>query len=96
MEATGGDELEAVKKYFNTSGFERWNKIYGETDEVRPGPLAPLAHSRSRGDGLCGGCIGLLLACFAGTDSSGGRLRGAARPPSSNAPGGSGPDRRTL
>ncbi|KAI8469849.1 MAG: magnesium protoporphyrin IX S-adenosyl methionine O-methyl transferase chloroplast precursor [Monoraphidium minutum] len=34
MEQTGGDELEAVKKYFNTSGFERWNKIYGETDEV--------------------------------------------------------------
>jgi magnesium-protoporphyrin O-methyltransferase len=34
MAATGGDELEAVKKYFNTSGFERWNKIYGETDEV--------------------------------------------------------------
>lgn len=34
MKETGGDELEAVKKYFNTSGFERWNKIYGETDEV--------------------------------------------------------------
>jgi magnesium-protoporphyrin O-methyltransferase len=34
MAQTGGDELEAVKKYFNTSGFERWNKIYGETDEV--------------------------------------------------------------
>lgn len=34
MEATGGDELEAVKNYFNTSGFERWRKIYGETDEV--------------------------------------------------------------
>lgn len=23
-----------VKQYFNTTGFERWNKIYGETDEV--------------------------------------------------------------
>jgi len=34
MAQAGGDELEAVKKYFNTSGFERWNKIYGETDEV--------------------------------------------------------------
>lgn len=34
MEATGGDELEAVKNYFNTAGFERWRKIYGETDEV--------------------------------------------------------------
>lgn len=34
MEATGGDELEAVKNYFNTAGYERWKKIYGETDEV--------------------------------------------------------------
>jgi magnesium-protoporphyrin O-methyltransferase len=34
MEATGGDELEAVKNYFNTSGYERWRKIYGETDDV--------------------------------------------------------------
>lgn len=34
MAETGGDELEAVKKYFNTAGFERWQKIYGETDEV--------------------------------------------------------------
>lgn len=31
---TGGDELEAVKSYFDTTGFERWNKIYGDTDEV--------------------------------------------------------------
>jgi hypothetical protein len=23
-----------VKNYFNTTGFERWRKIYGETDEV--------------------------------------------------------------
>lgn len=23
-----------VKTYFNTSGYERWKKIYGETDEV--------------------------------------------------------------
>ena len=23
-----------VRDYFNTTGFERWNKIYGETDEV--------------------------------------------------------------
>jgi magnesium-protoporphyrin O-methyltransferase len=34
MQAAGGNELEAVKKYFDTAGFERWNKIYGETDEV--------------------------------------------------------------
>lgn len=34
MMQTGGDELEAVKSYFDTTGFERWNKIYGDTDEV--------------------------------------------------------------
>lgn len=34
MSQTGGDEKEAVKNYFNTAGFERWRKIYGETDEV--------------------------------------------------------------
>eukprot|EP00958_Prasinococcus_capsulatus_P010226 scaffold996_cov409-Prasinococcus_capsulatus_cf.AAC.12 len=30
----GGDEMESVKNYFNTKGFDRWNKIYGETDDV--------------------------------------------------------------
>lgn len=34
MQETGGDELEAVKNYFNTAGFDRWRKIYGETEEV--------------------------------------------------------------
>lgn len=34
MAQTGGNELEAVKNYFNTAGFERWRKIYGETDDV--------------------------------------------------------------
>ncbi len=34
MKETGGDELEAVKKYFNTAGYDRWKKIYGETDDV--------------------------------------------------------------
>ncbi|GFH10692.1 uncharacterized protein HaLaN_06051 [Haematococcus lacustris] len=34
MQETGGNESEAVKKYFNTAGFERWRKIYGETDDV--------------------------------------------------------------
>jgi len=34
MAQAGGDESEAVKNYFNTVGFERWRKIYGETDEV--------------------------------------------------------------
>jgi len=34
MAQTGGDEKEAVKSYFNTAGYERWRKIYGETDDV--------------------------------------------------------------
>ncbi len=34
MAETGGNESEAVKNYFNKEGFERWRKIYGETDEV--------------------------------------------------------------
>jgi len=34
MSETGGDEAASVKNYFDTTGFERWNKIYGETDEV--------------------------------------------------------------
>lgn len=33
--ATGGkDDLSEVKEYFNTVGFDRWNKIYSESDEV--------------------------------------------------------------
>jgi hypothetical protein len=34
MTSTGGDEKAAVAKYFNGVGFERWNKIYGTTDDV--------------------------------------------------------------
>lgn len=34
MEETGGNELEAVKNYFNNAGYERWKKIYGENDDV--------------------------------------------------------------
>ena len=34
MAETGGDEAASVKNYFDTTGFERWNKIYGETDDV--------------------------------------------------------------
>lgn len=30
----GGDEMASVKNYFNSEGFNRWQKIYGETDEV--------------------------------------------------------------
>ena len=53
MQATGGDELAAVKTYFDTAGFERWNKIYGETDEinkVRRGLQLPSCVARAGGD----------------------------------------------
>jgi hypothetical protein len=35
-EEAGGNEMESVKNYFNTAGFERWNKIYGTTSARRP------------------------------------------------------------
>ena len=34
MSETGGDEAASVRNYFDTEGFNRWKKIYGETDEV--------------------------------------------------------------
>lgn len=34
MQEEGGDEMESVKSYFNTEGFDRWNKIYGDTEDV--------------------------------------------------------------
>lgn len=34
MSTTGGDEAASVRNYFDTEGFSRWKKIYGETDEV--------------------------------------------------------------
>eukprot|EP00933_Yihiella_yeosuensis_P060806 TRINITY_DN6360_c1_g1_i1.p1 TRINITY_DN6360_c1_g1~~TRINITY_DN6360_c1_g1_i1.p1 ORF type:complete len:338 (+),score=88.54 TRINITY_DN6360_c1_g1_i1:126-1139(+) len=30
------NDKEVVEKYFNGEGFERWQKIYGETDDVNP------------------------------------------------------------
>lgn len=33
-EASDGDEKAAVKDYFNSTGFDRWRKIYGSTDDV--------------------------------------------------------------
>ena len=32
----GGNEMEAVRNYFNTEGFGRWQKIYGDKDDVSP------------------------------------------------------------
>ena len=34
MATTGGDEAASVRDYFDTTGFDRWKKIYGETDDV--------------------------------------------------------------
>lgn len=39
--AAGGNEMESVRSYFNGTGFERWNKIYGETDDVNKVPPCP-------------------------------------------------------
>ncbi|KAK7399283.1 hypothetical protein VNO78_10464 [Psophocarpus tetragonolobus] len=33
-EEVGGGDKEVVREYFNNSGFQRWKKIYGVTDEV--------------------------------------------------------------
>ncbi|MCO5610384.1 hypothetical protein L7F22_064620 [Adiantum nelumboides] len=32
--SVGGNEMDAVRNYFNTAGFDRWRRIYGETDDV--------------------------------------------------------------
>lgn len=34
--STSVDDKKVVKEYFNTEGFERWSKIYGDTDDVNP------------------------------------------------------------
>mmetsp|Transcript_16459 Transcript_16459/g.37831 ORF Transcript_16459/g.37831 Transcript_16459/m.37831 type:complete len:259 (-) Transcript_16459:50-826(-) len=34
LAATGVDDKTEVREYFNTEGFNRWNKIYSESDEV--------------------------------------------------------------
>ena len=53
----GGDEMESVKNYFNTAGFERWNKIYGTTQARRPraslrrADAATLAHTAAPDSG---------------------------------------------
>ncbi|ERN08244.1 hypothetical protein AMTRI_Chr09g37940 [Amborella trichopoda] len=44
----GGDDKEVVKEYFNNSGFQRWKKIYGETDDVNRVQLdIRLGHSKT-------------------------------------------------
>ena len=58
--SAGGDEKEAVKGYFNSVGFERWNKIYGTTDEISSvscwlcsSPVRAMAHMSIQLLGYC-------------------------------------------
>ncbi|XP_021673367.2 magnesium protoporphyrin IX methyltransferase, chloroplastic [Hevea brasiliensis] len=47
-EEVGGGDKEVVKEYFNNSGFQRWKKIYGETDDVNRVQLdIRLGHSKT-------------------------------------------------
>lgn len=47
-EEVGGGDKEVVREYFNKSGFERWKKIYGESDEVNRVQLdIRLGHSKT-------------------------------------------------
>ncbi|XVF54779.1 hypothetical protein PTKIN_Ptkin05aG0209100 [Pterospermum kingtungense] len=47
-EEVGGGDKEVVKEYFNNSGFQRWRKIYGETDDVNKVQLdIRLGHSKT-------------------------------------------------
>ena len=43
----GGNEKDAVRSYFNTNGFERWNRIYGTTDDVNKVHEAPCRDTSS-------------------------------------------------
>lgn len=44
----GGDDKEVVREYFNNNGFQRWKKIYGETDDVNRVQLdIRLGHSKT-------------------------------------------------
>lgn len=47
-EEVGGGDKEVVRNYFNDSGFQRWKKIYGETDDVNKVQLdIRLGHSKT-------------------------------------------------
>ncbi|XP_047342476.1 magnesium protoporphyrin IX methyltransferase, chloroplastic-like [Impatiens glandulifera] len=47
-EEVGGGDKEVVKEYFNNTGFQRWKKIYGETDDVNRVQLdIRLGHSKT-------------------------------------------------
>ncbi|KAI5660320.1 hypothetical protein M9H77_29113 [Catharanthus roseus] len=47
-EEVGGGDKEVVKEYFNNNGFQRWKKIYGDTDDVNKVQLdIRLGHSKT-------------------------------------------------
>ncbi|KAF5181501.1 Magnesium protoporphyrin ix methyltransferase protein [Thalictrum thalictroides] len=47
-EEVGGGDKEVVREYFNGNGFDRWKKIYGETDDVNKVQLdIRIGHSKT-------------------------------------------------
>nr|XP_004235845.1 magnesium protoporphyrin IX methyltransferase, chloroplastic [Solanum lycopersicum] len=47
-EEVGGGDKEVVREYFNNNGFQRWKKIYGDTDDVNKVQLdIRLGHSKT-------------------------------------------------
>ena len=67
MATTGGDEAASVRDYFDTTGFDRWKKIYGETDDVNKVQLdIREGHQMT---------VDKVLDWTAGTDMTGHRLR---------------------
>lgn len=47
-EEVGGGDKEVVREYFNNDGFQRWRRIYGETDDVNKVQLdIRLGHSKT-------------------------------------------------
>ena len=52
MTTTGGDEKAAVANYFNGVGFERWNKIYGTTNDVNSVRTRPVHAPSQQGNAL--------------------------------------------
>ncbi|XP_073022998.1 magnesium protoporphyrin IX methyltransferase, chloroplastic [Primulina eburnea] len=47
-EEVGGGDKEVVREYFNNDGFQRWRRIYGETDDVNKVQLdIRIGHSKT-------------------------------------------------
>ncbi|CAI7756247.1 unnamed protein product [Closterium sp. NIES-54] len=54
-EEVGGNEMDAVRNYFNTAGYDRWRRIYGETDDVNSVQVSRAGATRATmisGEGL--------------------------------------------